>query len=148
MVHEERMFSTKLWKTAHPVCAYKGAMKTLTFPQMCVDAHVSGSSSQTLVFSVWDMLLCLGVYVLFCKAKVYDVNGVVPFRAGSAHQEVLRLHVSIDEASGVDKLHTGYLSETAASQSVSHTSLLRFETKISALIQVSHQLDGYHEYSF
>lgn len=109
------------WST-HPVrlesrCSYytKAVIETLTFPQMCIDAHVSGSSSQTLVFSVWDMFLCLRVYVFFCEAKVYDVNGVLPFGAGSAHQEVLRLHVSIDEASGVDKLHSGYLRETTTS---------------------------------
>lgn len=81
---------------------------------MCIDAHVSGSSSQTLVFSVWDMLLCLRVYVLLCEAEVYDVDGVLPFRAGSAHKEVLRLYVAIDEASGVDELHAGYLKQKMA----------------------------------
>lgn len=78
---------------------------------MCVDAHVSSSSSQTLVFSVWDVFLGLWVYVFFRQPKVYDVDGVLPFGAGSAHQEVLWLHVSIDQASGVDKLHAGYLRQ-------------------------------------
>lgn len=76
---------------------------------MCIDAHISSSSSQTLVFSVRDVFLGLWVYVFFCQTKVYDVDGVLPFGARSAHQEVLRLHVSIDQASCVDKLHTGYL---------------------------------------
>ena len=76
---------------------------------MCIDAHISSSSSQTLVFSVWDVFLGLWVDIFFRQAKVYDVDGVLPFGAGSAHQEVLRLHVSIDQASGVDKLHAGYL---------------------------------------
>lgn len=83
----------------------------LTFPQMCIDTHVSSSSSKTLVFSVWDVFLGLRVYVFFCQAKVYDVDGVLPLGAGSAHQEVLRLHISIDQASSMDKLHTGYLRQ-------------------------------------
>lgn len=83
----------------------------LTFPQMCIDAHISSSSSQTLMFSVRDVFLSLWVDVFFRQAKVYDVDGVLPFGAGSAHQEVLRLHVSIDQTSGVDKLHTSYLKE-------------------------------------
>lgn len=83
----------------------------LTFPQMCINAHISSSSSKTLVFSVWDVFFGLWVYVFFSQAKVYDVDGVLPFGARSAHQEVLRLHVSIDQASGVDKLHTGYLRD-------------------------------------
>lgn len=76
---------------------------------MCIDAHISSSTSQTLVFSVGDVFLGLWVNVFFCQTKVYDVDGVLPFGARSAHQEVLRLHISIDQASGMDKLHTGYL---------------------------------------
>lgn len=76
---------------------------------MCIDAHVSSGSSQTLVFSVRYMFLGLWINVLFRQAKVYDVNGVLPFGAGSAHQEVLRFHVSIDQTSCVDKLHAGDL---------------------------------------
>lgn len=51
----------------------------LTFPQMCIDAHISSSSSQTLMFSVWDVFLGLRVDVFFRQAKVYDVDGVLPF---------------------------------------------------------------------
>lgn len=76
---------------------------------MCVDAHISCRSGQALVFSVGDVFLCLRVDVFFRQAEVYDVDGVLPFGAGSSHQEVLRLHVSIDQASGVDELHAGYL---------------------------------------
>lgn len=76
---------------------------------MCIDAHISSSSSQTLVFSVWDVSLGLWVNVFFCQAKVNYVDGMLPFGAWSAHQEILRLHISIDQASGVDKLHTCYL---------------------------------------
>lgn len=61
------------------------------------------------MFSVWDVFFGLWVNVFFCQAKVYDVDGVLPFRARSAHQEVLGLHISVDEAPGVDELHAGYL---------------------------------------
>ncbi len=97
-----------LWFGFEWLCSTR---EQLTFPQVCIDAHISSSSSQTRVFSVWDVFLGLWVYVFFRQAKVYDVDGVLPFGAGSAHKEVLRLHVSIDQASGVDKLHTGYLRE-------------------------------------
>lgn len=100
-----------IWVRVVHVCIWNRREK-LTFPQVCIDAHISSSSSQTLVFSVWDVFLGLWVYVFFCQAKVYDVDGVLPFGARSAHQEVLRLHVSIDQASGMDKLHTGYLRDT------------------------------------
>lgn len=77
----------------------------LTFAQVCVDAHVSGGPSQALVFSVGDVFLGLWVDVLFGQAKVDDVNGVLPFGARPAHQEVLWLHVSVDQAPGVDVFH-------------------------------------------
>lgn len=95
---------------------------------MCVDAHISSSTGQTLVFSVWDVFLGLWVYVFFCQAKVYDVDGVLPFGARSAHQEVLRLHVSIDQASGMDKLHTGYLrgKKCKARNSVINYNVLKY----------------------
>ena len=63
------------------------------------------------MFSVWDVFFGLWVYVFFSQAKVDDVDGVLPFGARSAHQEVLRLHISIDQASGVNKLHTCYLKD-------------------------------------
>lgn len=83
----------------------------LTFSQVCVDAHVSSGSGQALVFSVRDVFLGLRINVLLRQAKVYDVNGVLPLGARSAHQEVLGFHVSIDQASRVDKLHAGYLRD-------------------------------------
>lgn len=89
-------------------------MKSLTFPQMCIDAHVSSSSSQTLVFPVWNVFLSVWVYILLCQAKVYNVNGVLPFGARSAHQEVLWLHIAIDEVPGVNKLHSSNLRKTTA----------------------------------
>lgn len=83
---------------------------------MCIDAHISSGSSQTLVFSVRDVFLGLWINEFFCQAKVYDVNGVLPFGARSANQEVLRFHVSIDQTSCVNKLHAGYLKDREMQQ--------------------------------
>lgn len=70
------------------------------------------------MFSVRDVFLGLWINVLFCQAKVYDVNGVLPFGARSAHQEVLRFYVSIDQTSCVNKLHASYLKDRQMQQDV------------------------------
>lgn len=62
------------------------------------------------MFSVWDVFFGFRVDVFFSQAEVDDVDGVLPFRARPAHQEVLWLHVSVDEAPGVDVLHPSNLS--------------------------------------
>lgn len=64
------------------------------------------------MFSVGDVFFGLWVNVLFGQAKVDDVNSVLPFGARPAHQEVLWLDVSVDQAPGVDILHPGDLSVT------------------------------------
>ena len=78
---------------------------------MRVDAHVARRARQALVLAVGDVLLGLWVDVLLGHAEVDDVDGVLPLGARPAHQEVLRLHVPVDQAPCVDKLHTGYLEE-------------------------------------
>lgn len=77
----------------------------LTFPQVCVDAHVSSGASQALMLPVRDVFFGLGVYVFFGKAEVDNVNGVLPLRARPAHQEVLGLDVSIYQTPCVNVLH-------------------------------------------
>lgn len=83
---------------------------------MCIDAHIPSGSGQTLVFPVRDVFLGLRIDVFLCQAKVYDVNGVLPFGARSSHQEVLRFNVSIDQTSRVDELHAGYLKRREMQQ--------------------------------
>lgn len=56
---------------------------SLTFSQVCVDAHVACCSSQTLVLPVWDVFFGLRVYVLFGQTKIDDVNGVLSFASWS-----------------------------------------------------------------
>lgn len=73
---------------------------------MCVNAHVAGRACEALVFPVRDVFFGLWVDVLFGKPKVDYVDGVLPLAARPANQEVLRLHVSIYQAPGVDVLHT------------------------------------------
>lgn len=70
------------------------------------------------MFSVGDVFFGLRVDVLFGQAKVDDVNGVLPFGARTAHQEVLWLHISVDQAPGVDVLHPGDLSGTPENPSL------------------------------
>lgn len=41
---------------------------------MRVDAHVTGSSTKRLAFSVGDVLLRLGVPILLGHAKIDDMN--------------------------------------------------------------------------
>lgn len=67
-----------------------------TFPQVCVDAHVARRPRQALVLPVRDVFFGLGVDVLFGQAEVDDVDGVLAFAARPAHEEVFRLHVSVD----------------------------------------------------
>ena len=74
---------------------------------MCVDACVSGSPGEVLVFSVRDVLMCACVTVLLGKAKVYDVDKVALL--SQAHEEVVRFYISVDEVLGVDVLYSADL---------------------------------------
>ena len=82
----------------------------LTFAQVRVDAHVAGRARQTFVLPVRDVFFGFRVDVLFGQTKVDDVDGVLPLGAWPAHQEVLRLHVTVDQALGVHVLHPGDLA--------------------------------------
>lgn len=48
----------------------------LTDSKMCVDGGVARRTSQVLVLSVRDVLVCAGITVLFGQAKVNDVHQV------------------------------------------------------------------------
>lgn len=99
-------------------------LSTLTSAEMRVDTHVTGSTTQTLPLSIWDMLFPvgqesqfklllaalharLGISILFRHTKVDDVNGVCALCAGSADEEVVRFDISVDEVSLVDSLDSG-----------------------------------------
>jgi hypothetical protein len=45
-----------------------------TSAKMCVDTHVSGGTTQALSLSIWNMLLCLRITILFRHTKIHYVN--------------------------------------------------------------------------
>ena len=81
----------------------------LTFAEMCVDAHVSRGACQTLVLPVRDVLVCVGVNILFRQTKVYYIHHPILARRLATNQKVLRLDVAVDELLGVYVFHPLYL---------------------------------------
>ncbi len=72
---------------------------------MSVDAHVSGGAGERLVFPVRDVFVRLRVDVLLGEPEVDDVADVLLLVGLAADEEVLRLHVSVDEVLTVHVLH-------------------------------------------
>lgn len=81
----------------------------LTDAQVSVDGGIAGSASQVLVFPVGDMLVGAGITVFLGQAEVNDVDQVAFLP--QAHEEVVRLHVPVDEVLGVDVLDAADLGE-------------------------------------
>ena len=73
----------------------------LLLAQVCVDAHVASCASQAFVLVVQDVLLGLWVNAVLDQAKVNDVDGMLLLAAQPSHQEVLKLHIVVDEDIGV-----------------------------------------------
>lgn len=73
----------------------------LLLAQVCVDAHVASCASQAFVLVVQDVLLGLCVNAVLDQAKVNDVDGMLLLAAQPSHQEVLKLHIVVDEDIGV-----------------------------------------------
>jgi hypothetical protein len=80
-------------------------LKAHTDTQVSVDAGVTGGTSQVLVLSVWDVEVGLGIAVLLCQTEINDVDLVAAL--ANAHEEVVRLDVTVDERLGVDVLNAG-----------------------------------------
>ena len=76
---------------------------------MCVDAHVSGSSGEALVLAVWYVFVGERVNVLLCQAKVNDIDCILVGGSEPSHEEILRLHVAIDEVFTMHVLQSCYL---------------------------------------
>ena len=79
----------------------------LTNAQVGVDGGVAGGSGEVLVLAVGDVLVGAGVAVLLGQAEVDDVDQVALLP--QTHEEVVRLHVSVDEVLGVDVLNAADL---------------------------------------
>lgn len=72
--------------------------------KMGVDGGITGSASQVLVLSVWDVEVGLGITVLLGKTKIDNVDLVSTLP--NAHKEVVGLDISVNERLGVDVLNT------------------------------------------
>jgi hypothetical protein len=70
-----------------------------------VDASIAGGTSQVLVLSVRNMEMRLGIAVLLGKTEINDIDLVAAL--ANAHEEVVRLDVTVDERLGVDVLDAG-----------------------------------------
>lgn len=79
-------------------------MAWLTDTQVGVDGGVTSGASQVLVLSVRNVEVCLGVAVLLGQTEIDNVDLVTPL--SNAHEEVVRLDVTVNEALGVDVLDT------------------------------------------
>lgn len=78
---------------------------TITFPKVCVDAHVARRPRQAFVFPIGYVFVRLQVYVLFGQSEVNDVNDLLPFCCAPSDQEVLRLDVPVDQVPTVNVLY-------------------------------------------
>ena len=72
---------------------------------MRVDAHVTSGTTQALLFSIWYMLLGLGIPVLLGHTKVNDIYHVL-FAGCTTDEEVIRLDISVDEIFFVERLNS------------------------------------------
>lgn len=81
---------------------------------MGVDGGVAGGAGEVLVLSVGDVLVCASVTVFLGQAKVDDVDQVALL--AEPHQEVIGLHVSVDEVLGVDVFNPADLEQRDGGQ--------------------------------
>jgi len=56
--------------------------KEHTASQVSVDAHIASGATQTLLFSIGDMLLGFRISVLLCHAKVNDMDDLMTVSYG------------------------------------------------------------------
>ena len=72
---------------------------------MSVDAGIAGGTSQVLVLSIWDVEVGLRITILLGQAKINHIDLVAAL--ANAHEEVVRLDITVDEGLGVDVLNAG-----------------------------------------
>lgn len=72
---------------------------------MGIDGSVTGSACQILVLTIRNVKMSLGVTVLLSQTKVNHIDLVAAF--SDAHQEVIRLDISMDKRLGVYVLNSG-----------------------------------------
>lgn len=94
------------WLVA-PACLL--GLSSLTNAQVGIDRGIAGSACQVLVFPVGNMLVCTGISVLLGQAEVNDVHQVAFLP--QAHEEVVGLHIPVDEVLRVYVLDAADLKE-------------------------------------
>lgn len=72
---------------------------------MGVDRSITGGTSEVLVLSVRNVEVCLGITVLLGQTEIDHVDLIATLT--NAHEEVVRLDVTVDEGLGVDVLDAG-----------------------------------------
>jgi hypothetical protein len=70
-----------------------------------VDGSITSSTSQVLVLTVWDVEVSLRVTVLLGQTEINNVDLVATL--SNAHEEVIRLDITVDEGLGVNVLDAG-----------------------------------------
>ena len=80
---------------------------------MGVDTHVTSGTRKRLTFPVGNVLLGLGVTVLFGHAKINNVDNIGAFRAWAANEEVVGLDVPVDQVLLVDCLDSRQLGRVS-----------------------------------
>lgn len=75
----------------------------LTYAAVRIDARISGCSCKLLVFSVRNMKQGFRISVAFRQAEIDKMHKVRLL--SESHQEVLRLKISMNDSSGMNKLH-------------------------------------------
>ena len=77
---------------------------------MCVERGVARRAGQRFVFDVWNVLVRLGVAILFREAKVDQVarRRTLP----AAHEEIVGLDVAVNEVFAVQVLEPRELGAT------------------------------------
>ena len=75
----------------------------LTNAEVCVDACVACGACQVLVLPVRYVLVGACITVLLCQSKVNDVDQVALL--AKAHEEVVGLHITVDEVLQVNELN-------------------------------------------
>jgi hypothetical protein len=76
-----------------------------TDAQVGVDGGITSSSGQVLVLPIRDVEVGLGVTVFLGQSEIDDIDLVAAL--ADAHEEVIRLDITVDEGLGVDVLDAG-----------------------------------------
>ena len=86
---------------------------------MCVYGGVAGSASQIFVLTVGDVLVRACVTVFLSQTKIDYVDQVTLL--AQPHQEVVWLHISMNEVLGVDIFNAADLERRAGNKSSANT---------------------------